>query len=297
MSRYRLCGLTLESDLPLPELPLSDGLPDAIVEIGPIPKDGPAEIPRIGPLTRADRHNLWLAIPKVARFWVRGGNRIVIDPEPGSDEASIRNFLLASPLAALLFQRDRLVMHGAAVEINGQAILILGSSGSGKSTLAAELMKRGHRIVADDVIALDEQHRALPGIPRLKLWRNALKMLDIPRDDLTPVRPGLERYHLPLADAVTTQPSPVRWVVLLSATTLEEIVAEPLWGMNRFMPLRKNTYRISFMDHMGLKTQHMAQIAALSGHIRLWALSYPGGGDYVGALTDRLLDLVHTGEA
>ena len=43
-------------------------------------------------------------------------------------------------------------VHGDFVEVYGEGILLLGDSGIGKSETAIELLKRGHRLVADDVV-------------------------------------------------------------------------------------------------------------------------------------------------
>jgi HPr kinase/phosphorylase len=48
----------------------------------------------------------------------------------------------------------RITRHGVLVEVYGEGILILGDSGIGKSELAIELIKRGHRLVADDAVEL-----------------------------------------------------------------------------------------------------------------------------------------------
>ena len=48
----------------------------------------------------------------------------------------------------------RITRHGVLVEVYGEGILILGDSGIGKSELAIELVKRGHRLVADDAVEI-----------------------------------------------------------------------------------------------------------------------------------------------
>ena len=48
----------------------------------------------------------------------------------------------------------RVSMHGVLVEVNGEGILILGDSGVGKSETALEIVKRGHRLVADDQVEI-----------------------------------------------------------------------------------------------------------------------------------------------
>ncbi|MEI6602107.1 MAG: HPr(Ser) kinase/phosphatase [Clostridia bacterium] len=48
----------------------------------------------------------------------------------------------------------RTSVHGVLVEVYGEGILIVGESGVGKSETAMELVKRGHRLVADDVVEI-----------------------------------------------------------------------------------------------------------------------------------------------
>lgn len=48
----------------------------------------------------------------------------------------------------------RITRHGVLVEVYGEGILILGESGVGKSEAAIELLKRGHRLVADDAVEI-----------------------------------------------------------------------------------------------------------------------------------------------
>ncbi len=48
----------------------------------------------------------------------------------------------------------RITRHGVFVEVYGEGVLILGDSGVGKSETAIELIKRGHRFIADDAVEL-----------------------------------------------------------------------------------------------------------------------------------------------
>ncbi len=49
---------------------------------------------------------------------------------------------------------ERVSQHGELVEVYGEGILILGDSGIGKSETAIELVKRGHRLIADDLVEI-----------------------------------------------------------------------------------------------------------------------------------------------
>ena len=61
----------------------------------------------------------------------------------------------ASLIAFLNLQlAPRLTQHGVLVEIYGEGILLIGESGVGKSETAIELVKRGHRLIADDAVEI-----------------------------------------------------------------------------------------------------------------------------------------------
>ena len=48
----------------------------------------------------------------------------------------------------------RITQHGVLVEVYGEGVLLLGESGVGKSETAIELVKRGHRLIADDAVEI-----------------------------------------------------------------------------------------------------------------------------------------------
>ena len=48
----------------------------------------------------------------------------------------------------------RVTLHGVLIEIYGEGVLLLGDSGVGKSETAIELVKRGHRLIADDAVEI-----------------------------------------------------------------------------------------------------------------------------------------------
>ena len=48
----------------------------------------------------------------------------------------------------------RISRHGVLMEVYGEGVLIIGESGMGKSEAAVELLKRGHRMIADDAVEI-----------------------------------------------------------------------------------------------------------------------------------------------
>ena len=108
---------------------------------------------------------------KIERFF-RGKPAAVImstarDPYPKMVEAAKEYgvpLLIAkektSPFMAALIAylnvqlAPRITRHGVLVEVYGEGLLLLGDSGVGKSETAIELVKRGHRLIADDAVEI-----------------------------------------------------------------------------------------------------------------------------------------------
>jgi len=67
---------------------------------------------------------------------------------------STSNFTSALIAFLSLHLAPRLTQHGVLVEVYGEGILLLGESGVGKSETAIELVKRGHRLIADDAVEI-----------------------------------------------------------------------------------------------------------------------------------------------
>ena len=72
-------------------------------------------------------------------------------------QSSERSSVTITALHALLDDRlaPRIRLHGVLIDVFGVGLLLIGSSGIGKSECALDLVMRGHRLVADDVVECD----------------------------------------------------------------------------------------------------------------------------------------------
>ena len=72
----------------------------------------------------------------------------------------LRTPIKTSPIMASMISSlnnhlaPRITRHGGMVEVYGEGLLLLGDSGVGKSETAIELVKRGHRLIADDAVEI-----------------------------------------------------------------------------------------------------------------------------------------------
>jgi HPr kinase/phosphorylase len=70
-------------------------------------------------------------------------------------------------------------VHGSLVEVAGVGVLLLGGSGIGKSECALELVMRGHRLVADDVVLIGPDAKGAPEGWSPELVRHYLELRGI----------------------------------------------------------------------------------------------------------------------
>lgn len=118
---------------------------------------------KLPPEKRADRWRQFCAQPDLPCAITCHSSRL--DPEllAVADEVDLPIMGSSLPPRALMprlvdYLRHVLApqkhLHGVAVDVYGMGLLLLGKSGVGKSECALELVKRGHRLISDDVIIL-----------------------------------------------------------------------------------------------------------------------------------------------
>lgn len=71
-------------------------------------------------------------------------------------QVSTTNLISAMIASLNIHLAPTITRHGVLVEVYGEGILILGDSGIGKSETAIELIKRGHRLIADDAVEISK---------------------------------------------------------------------------------------------------------------------------------------------
>jgi hypothetical protein len=259
MANYRLFGLKVRSEIPLPELPedQSEDRPQVLIRRGAVEADGA----KAG--LNQDGDALLLTIPDVGRYRIAGGSDITVDAAANIPASNIRLFLLGSAFGALLHQRRMLPLHANAIEVNGQAVAFMGESGTGKSTLAAWFHDRGYRILADDVcvVGLNEagQPVAAPGLPRLRLWSDALEFTGRDASNFSRSYTGaaeqLDKFDVPIdASSVRASPAELAGVYLLERGNRFSIT--PATGLGAAELLFANTYRGSYLPLVNGQQDH-----------------------------------------
>jgi hypothetical protein len=256
---YRVFGLRVRSEIELPELFRATGAaaPDVTIEQGSIPIVTQGEDDGLNQVAGA----LVLVIPKVGRYRIENGDRITVESEPGVPARNVRLFLLGSAIGVLLHQRGLLPLHANAVDIGGRAIAFMGPSGAGKSTLAAWFHDAGFKVIADDVcvISFDLEGRpyTAPGLPRLRLWAEALQLMgrDLQGLNRSFLSDEHEKFDVPL-DAASSACSQTALAAVYLLDRGGEFSIVPLRGIAAADAVFANTYRGGYLAKTRGQEQH-----------------------------------------
>jgi hypothetical protein len=271
---YGVFGLRLSSSIDLPELFPAEGsgVPDVSIRFGSVEGEHAITPDKIR-----------LVVPKVASYLITGGREILIDPAPGSSERNIRLFLLGSALGGILHQRGLLPLHANSIEVNGRAIAFMGHSGAGKSTMAAWFLDRGYRVLADDVcvVTMDEHGRPLAhrGIPRLRLWREAIEVSGRTVEDYELSFDDMDKFNVPTPRPEEIRPLPLDHVYLLRKAEKGAAEIRRLVGVEAVDALVANTYRGGYVTQMGGTRRHLTSCLELVRKVPVFAATRVWGFD------------------
>ena len=270
--RYCVFGLTIESDIALPELARADGGQTADIAIR---LETSPWIESASNHVVVDRDDSSvLTVDGVAQFEAdRFGAKLLVRPSAGVPPRNLRLYLLGSAMGLLLHRRGLLPLHCNAVEINGAGFAFAGHSGAGKSTLAAWLLDHGFGHVADDVSVVREEgdgrFRLYPGISRLRLYDAPLRRSGRNPNDFEPsflAQDDVDKFDVPVAS--TGRSSPLAAIFLLERGS--EAAFERLIGAEAVEALMANTYRGAFLTKPDQRRRHWAQCVAIARSIPMF---------------------------
>lgn len=286
MYHYEAYDCRIDSELEFPELieagsAENSSLPDIRISTGVVP-DALVDPTGKGVLYQASANQFLLNMDGVARYLVQNGDEIIVEPAPESLAGDVRVFLLGSCIGALLHQRGMLVLHAGAVYTDMGAVLFTGPSGIGKSTLLGELLRRGYRMMVDDVCAVvvdpTGSPLVLPGYPRTRLWTDSAHKLEQDITELERTRPGMEKYERQIPAQYWDQPAPLHRIYLLTTSNRDELKLETVPRIRTFTAVLHNTYRQQFLDGLEMRATHFGLVSAVaktSGVTRVVRPSHP----------------------
>lgn len=274
MHAYRHSGLTVASDIELPEWEAfatePSDTPDVRIVVA---RD--TTFPDLGDRLQVEGERVRFAIAGVGGWSIEKGSAIVLSPARGAKPEELRLFTLGSAWGMLGYQRGDAMWHASAVRLGGRTALFCGRAGEGKSTMAAAMVAAGARLVADDLsrIVIHENGPVIyPSATRLKLWGEAVDQLGWRDRVLRRDWRGEDKFLCSMdAHAAGTGPWPLDLIVVL-ATGNEHRVETLVGGEAVKAALKGTIYRpevLTDMDQWNVQAVLAARIVAGCTVVRL----------------------------
>lgn len=254
-------GLNILSELEFPELlPHDFEIPDVNFVLGVVPESmvGKTISSKSFSYIINDR-GLLFTVPDVARYYAVDGHQIIIEPfEPIQDSRSVRLYVLATVMAAILLHRNSLPLHASAIKQGESLVLIMGDSRAGKSTTLAGLHKNGYTVFSDDVVVLQNEASvvcAAASYPMIKLWNDTLEKMNDSRfeDRSFRIQQNLDKYGFFFHDHFDRNRYPVKKVFVLKLVDIPKLSHRSLSGKDAFEAVVCQVYRPILLQSNNLK--------------------------------------------
>ncbi|WP_459501937.1 aldolase [Bacillus sp. C1] len=278
---YKAFGLTLLSEIPLPELPLISNYENKVdirIETADLSKLW-EELSSPKSVFVVEEDLIMFQIPETATFCIQNGEKIIVSPMEGSDQDKIRLYILGTCMGALLMQRKILPLHGSAIAIDGKVYIFIGRSGAGKSTLASALLSKGYQLLSDDVIAVsfseDNIPFVTPSYPQQKLWKESLDQFGMETTHYQPLFERETKYAVPVSSNFFNEPLPLAGVFELVKTENENVEIQRIEGLERLRTLLRHTYRNSLIPRLGLMEWHFMNSTNIVNKVEMFQLRRP----------------------
>lgn len=272
---YVVFGLSIRSEIELPELfSGKDIQPDLLILSGEVPDCLENSI-EYGNLFQCSDRAFLFKSRNSGKFLFKDNHELIVEKYPHSTDEDIRVLLLSVVLGIVLHCKNKFALHASAVEIDGRAVLFSGRCGAGKSTLAAGFLKRGARLISDDIAVIEQiggRFFALPAFPLLKLWPDSLQSLGYDAAHFPTIRPRVGKKRMDVTH-MNKAPVALGAIYFLSTEALDRHAIGRPAVHDRIRLLENNTFRGRYLKPIGNKRMHFQTCCAIAASVPVRSLT------------------------
>lgn len=237
----------------------------------------------------------YLRFPDLADFMIPAGEQeIICYPAVGTNQSTAEHLFLNQVLPLKLSQNGALVLHGSAIDANGDALAFVGASGRGKSTLAASFAVNGFPLLTDDGLVLNEtatSFQVVPSHPSIRLWEDSQIALDL--EHVTNALPVMfttkSRLLAGTEIAACKNATPLKRIYFLGNGTSDEVSIRQMFGSEITLALIKHSFLLNVRDRATL-TNHFNGLASLTELPIFFELDYPRNFDTLPHIRNTILE-------
>lgn len=232
------------------------------------------------PFSNFNENELLYTVPNVARYYVRNGEKIIIEYLEG-DWSEILLFFYSNCMAAALFQRDLIPFHVSGVFVNENKVLLFAApSRTGKSTTSVMLQQKGYPPFTDDTAILsveDGKCFAQASYPMIRLWQNSITQQTVLAENkkqsiITNIE--IDKYEFAFHQQFVTEKVEVAGIVFLEVEGNEIQIQKNKLNV-AIQHLGNNIYRKQWLSGMKKQVLQFKQLTSIVNEVPTWMATRP----------------------
>jgi hypothetical protein len=276
VNRYKVYGLTVESDLEFPEMSgvdlVAEGQETDVRVFLRNRRKVETESSEYLHSTTLPDGTPWLNCARIEQGYllryvgfadflvdIAGRQISCSQVETGVSDVTVRHLVLDQVFPMVLNLRGREAIHATAIVADKTVCAFSGPTGSGKSTLAASFFLAGFQVLGDDCLPLVDYDAAIcvsPGYPGMRLWSDSIEALAIAATNSSAVAAYSTKRRVlgpETAKWLPSQPLPLRRVYRLirpgkGEPELSAPVVEQMGWREAFIELVSSSFPLDVTD-------------------------------------------------
>jgi hypothetical protein len=215
-------------------------------------------------------------------------------------ESLVELYFLSNAISWWLEQQGHPVLHGAGIEINGDAIGFLAKSGQGKSSLAGSFVQAGYPLITDDNFSLHHEQGTFytyPSYPCMRMWPDQAAHFVPHAANLELVHPSVSKKRVPIGEEYgvfgrfSAGKSFIRRLYLPQrAASNAPILIEPLAPAQALIELIRHSFTPRTVMAAGLQPRRIDFMIEFLKQAQVKRLIYPSGYEHLPRVRDAILE-------
>ncbi|WP_283676444.1 hypothetical protein [Clostridium perfringens] len=277
---YKVYGLIVESNIEIPELlsiDKNENKVDIKIKKDIIPKDVIEKIPSYS-WFKYDVDSMVFTVKNIGSFYIYDGKNIIVQPSENADNQGIKTFILGTSFGMILLQRNKVAIHGGAILIGENAIILTGQSGAGKSTLTNAFRQYKYPFMADDVSSTIELQDVIfiePAYPQQKICRDAMEKMGYRIDDFKLIDEDREKYVIPTHESFVKEKRKLQAIFEIEPYDGEAVKIEEISGGEKMKTILRNIYRIEIIAPHGIPPAYFKKVINIAKNTLVFRIKRP----------------------
>ena len=231
-----------------------------------------------------------------ASVYVAHGTQVLVSAPDAGTRLAYDYLVYAYALRLLLLQRRRFTLHATLVEApDGRTVAVTGTSTVGKTTASIELVRRGWRLVCDDVVeaGLGEDAVVVTPHPRpVHLADDSARRFGVD-PALGRELPG--RFKRVYSSPPDPRPRDLSAIVRIEVVRGTAVTARPLPPAHAVPVLAMHSDPNEICELPEYRADYLSWVGGLASHVAVLDVGRPAHGDSVDAVTDAIEEWVERG--